>query len=338
MEIKATGHIFERDKKVFIEGRALTNTKVSDRTLELICKYAPNQVIDMKHSHPMRTKKGQGLGRFITAEIVEDHGKKAMDFKAQLFDYTKEQKNVVALFKKRLDAGLQFGISPEFEEYGDHENPVDAQPYGFALTDIPFDEGTDTRRMYMMEDKEKEEMEKLIAKLQTEVNDSLGVKNEFEALKKVKEESDAKLVKLELEQDSTKSQIQKEMDALKNEFENAKKAKNVLITGLQDSLTSVKLEMEKAVKKVNVETILDGSPVFLKESEEFSKFLYEMKEDWLIDNALKAEKSLPTIAATESMSESRRKAISTVNKEEMEIDAKFTSGMKEFAKKNGVDL
>jgi nitrogen fixation-related uncharacterized protein len=288
--------IFEKEGKMYITARVASAKDLGQKRLEMLNKYAVNQPLLYRHVHPEANEKATVMGRAVGSEIVEEEGEKVMNATFELFNKTKDQQTHVEYCKASIAANKPIGFSPGWEQYGDEMNPSEMQVYEFSTTHIPYCDSCRAKKVYVMEDKEKQEYEAKLAELRKALDTVVGKNKQYEDEKKALAES----IKMEYEKKFAEelAKTNKEMEKMKEDLRVAK--------------------IEPIVQKI-----------VKIEGDFYKPFLMTLDEKKLTEHYEAIKNKAPPAAVTETMEESQKRAL------EANDAAKWKKIMEEVSAKVG---
>lgn len=288
--------IFEKEGKMYITARVASIKDLGQKRLEMLNKYAVNQPLLYRHVHPEANEKATVMGRAVGSEIVEEEGEKVMNATFELFNKTKDQQTHVEYCKASIAANKPIGFSPGWEQYGDEMNPSEMQVYEFSTTHIPHCDSCRAKKVYVMEDKDKQEYEAKLAELRKALDTVVGKNKQYEDEKKALAES----IKMEYEKKFAEelAKTNKEMEKMKEDLRVAK--------------------IEPIVQKI-----------VKIEGDFYKPFLMTQDEKKLTEHYEAIKNKAPPAAVTETIEESQKRAL------EANDAAKWKKIMEEVSAKVG---
>lgn len=301
MDIKASVKILEENEKVILTALGTTDKYISSNIIDNLAKYSPNQPIIYRHVHPASPAEGQILGTVLESKLIDlEDGVKGIEITGEMLQYTQYQQDAVKYIKAKQDTEDPIQISIGFQQYG-VDDPVDARPYEFSLTDIPVCEECITYEVNTMINEKKTD-EAVIKELQKSLN-------------KIKTENEQLLAKL-----GNYEKTEKEEISVKQELEDTilaitKKHEEELVKR-DEQISALKQEFEMAQKKPYIDKLFR-----LEKDEELVDWYKGRTLEQLAARVEKKEKEAPNPIVTKTLEESTTGVMRDVNKE-MEMKQK----------------
>jgi hypothetical protein len=295
---------------------AMTTEYVSLVELERLAKQSPNAPVMYRHRLPDGTNKTHIFGRIQNNPItIQDHinGQKKIVWEADMKERTESHKELKEWVKQLESDEKYVGVSPQFETYGNENNPDDAELLEWSVTPKPHCKVCEGR-IKAMEEKE------MIAKL-TEMQSTLeNIKSERDTFKKKFEDMEATAkAKEETIAKTYESKIGDIVKDLQHKNEDLQLKVKVME---EDAIKARKAPILANLKNYGV------SPVSLKRME-----AWDEKE--LIEEEIYQKAHAPQKPITRTMSESRNIAMEADENKglKQEIANKFADLRKELGLK-----
>ena len=290
---------FEDGDSIRITAKGVSDKVVSPEIIDSLTKYSVNQPILYRHVHPSSPGEGEILGTIVRAEKVQTDDEQYIEFEAEMLNYTESQRQAIELIKLRYEAGDPMGVSIGFQEFRRNGESLDARPFEYSLTHIPFCDDCGVSEVITME---KNEYETKLAELQS-------------ALDKAKNKNTELETKISTFESKTKTLEDKIMEKMTQKFEDEIK---VLNTKLEESEAKAKKAiLEARLAPIKVELFkLEGD-------EQLRDHLYPaLSEEQLTERLEKIRKKRPPTIVTKTMEESRADASTEAIKAEKRAEVK----------------
>ena len=276
---------FEAGEKTRITAKGASDKFVSPEIMDSLANHSVNMPILYRHVHPSSPAEGEILGTIVRAEKITTDEEQYIEFEAEMLNYTETQKKAVELLQTRYEAGDPMGVSIGYQEYRFEGNPVDARPFEYSLTHIPFCDDCGVSEVITME---KSEYETKIAELQ-------------EALDKAKADNDVLESKIGKFESKTKELEDTIIEKVSKKYEADIKA-------LTKSLEEKDAEAKRLILEARLAPI--KAELFrLEGDEEIRDHLYpHLDEEQLTNRLERKRKETPPTIVTKTMEESRSDA------------------------------
>jgi len=299
MKYEASISKFEVGDSIRITAKGVSDRFISPNIIDSLTKYSVNQPILYRHVHPSSIGEGEILGTIVRAEKIQTDVEQYIEFEAEMLNYTDTQKKAIELIKIRYEAGDPMGVSIGFQQFGNAGNPVDARPFEYSLTHIPFCDDCGVSEVITME---QEEYETKLAELQKSLDKAKNKNRELES----------QVNKFESKTKDIETRIMETMTAKYEET----------VLALNKKLEETKAESERLVLEAKLAPI--KADLFkLEGDEELRDALYpNLGEEQLIARLERKRKETPPTIVTRTMEESRADASTETIKNEKRAEVR----------------